>query len=162
MTRKSWSGRILPIQKKEAENIKSAVRDFRMRVDDFRQEFRENCPYHVTDSTPEAITAAYAVIDTYHSKTTEMIDESARLRNLEGLFDLTNSKFKQLDDCRIDLLNLKKNWDLIALIDTQFDAWKKTLWDQIDTDGLIQQTRDMASKQTHPNNNKEIKGYKSF
>jgi hypothetical protein len=33
-------GRILPIQKKEAENIKSAVRDFRLRVDDFRQDFR--------------------------------------------------------------------------------------------------------------------------
>jgi len=138
------------------------VREFRLRVDDFRQEFRSSCPYHVTAATPEAISAAYEKVDEYHVKTTAMITESERLRNLETLFDLTESKFKQLDDCRIDLLHLKKNWDLIALVDTQFDAWKKTLWDQIDTDGLIQQTRDMAQKQTNPNTNKEIKGYKSF
>ena len=91
-----------------------------------------------------------------------MITESERLRNLETLFDLTESKFKSLEDCKCDLINLKKNWDLIALIDMQFDAWKKTLWDQIDTDGLIQQTRDMSSKQTNPNLNKDIKFYKSF
>jgi len=138
------------------------VREFRLRVDDFRQEFRDSCPYHVTAATPEAINAAYEKVDEYYTKTFAMISESERLRNLETLFDLTESKFKQLDDCRVDLLHLKKNWDLIALIDTQFDAWKKTLWDQIDTDGLIQQTRDMAQKQTHPNVNKEIKGYKSF
>jgi len=122
-------GRILPIQKKEAENIKSDVRMFRLKVDDFRQEFRSNCPYHVTGATPEDITGAYEKIDEYYEKTTAMIKESDRLRNLETLFDLTESKFKQLDDCRVDLLHLKKNWDLIAVIDTQFDAWKKTLWD---------------------------------
>ena len=131
-------GRILPIQKKEAENIKSAVRDFRLRVDDFRQEFRTNCPYHSVGANKDTIDASYAKIDEYYEKTKVMQTESEKLRNLETLFDLTESKFKQLDDCRVDLLHLKKNWDLIALIDTQFDAWKKTLWDQIDTDGLIQ------------------------
>jgi hypothetical protein len=51
-----------------------------------------------------------------------------------------------LDDCKVDLVNLKKNWDLIALIDSQFASWKKILWDQIDTDGLISQFREMNSK----------------
>jgi dynein heavy chain len=139
-------GKILPIQKKESENIKEEVRNFRKQVETFREEFRANCPYHQTESTPEIIEESYSIIQNYHSKTSLMIEESERLRNLETLFDLTESKFKQLDDCKFDLINLKKNWDLIALIDMQFDAWKKTLWDQIDTDGLIQQTRDMSSK----------------
>jgi len=52
-------GKILPIMTKESENIKSEVRDFRLKVTDFRQEFRENCPYHITDSTPELINGAY-------------------------------------------------------------------------------------------------------
>jgi hypothetical protein len=155
-------GKILPIQKKESENIKEEVRTFRKQVEVFREEFRANCPYHQTESTPEIIEESYSIIQNYHAKTQEMITESERLRNLETLFDLTESKFKQLDDCKFDLINLKKNWDLIALIDMQFDAWKKTLWDQIDTDGLIQQTRDMSSKQTNPNLNKDIKSYKSF
>ena len=91
-----------------------------------------------------------------------MIAESERLRNLETLFALTESKFKMLDDCKHDLVNLKKNWDLIALIDSQFASWKKILWDQIDTDGLISQCREMSAKQTNPNNNKDIKGFNSF
>lgn len=80
----------------------------------------------------------------------DQITESERLRNLETLFALTESKFKMLDDCKVDLVNLKKNWDLIALIDSQFASWKKILWDQIDTDGLISQCREMTSKQTNP------------
>jgi dynein heavy chain len=57
---------------------------------------------------------------------------------------------------------LKKNWDLISLVDSQFDAWKKTLWDQIDPGSATQACRDMSSKQTNPQQNKDIKGYKSF
>jgi len=40
-------GKILPIMTKESENIKSEVLGFKLKVDDFRQEFRENCPYHI-------------------------------------------------------------------------------------------------------------------
>jgi hypothetical protein len=48
-------GKILPIMTKESENIKSEVRGFRLKVDDYRQEFRAACPYHITDSSPEII-----------------------------------------------------------------------------------------------------------
>ena len=44
--------------------------------------------------------------------------------------------YKQLKDCKQELVSLKEMWDLIALIDMQFDSWKKTLWDQIDTEVL--------------------------
>jgi hypothetical protein len=39
-------GQILPITAKEADNIKSEVRGFKLKIDDYRQEFRLNCPYH--------------------------------------------------------------------------------------------------------------------
>jgi dynein heavy chain len=69
---------------------------------------------------------------------------------LEGLFDLTRTSYKQLKDCRIDLVNLKQMWDLIALIDMQFDSWKRTGWEQIDTDQLSNLIKDMQSKQCNP------------
>lgn len=28
-------------------------------------------------------------------------------------------------------------WDLVSLIDYQFEAWKSTLWDKIDTEQLM-------------------------
>lgn len=135
------------------------------------EEFKKNCNFEddgkggrVMYATAEKspIQEAYEKIDDYYIQTMEMQETSDKLRNLEGLFDLTESKFKQIVDCKNDLVNLKRNWDLISCIDSQFDAWKKTLWDQIDTDTLTQSTREMQSKQTNPNNNKEIKSYKSF
>jgi dynein heavy chain len=133
-----------------------------VRVDEFRKEFKDSCPQHVAETSPAVIQAAYEKIQEYHDKTEALVTRSVELRNLEGLFDITESKFKPLEECRHDLACLKRNWDLIGLVDSQFDAWKKTLWDAIDTDGLIQQCRDMASKQTNPNLNKDIKSYRSF
>jgi len=37
-------------------------------------------------------------------------------------------------------------WDLIALIDMQFDSWKKQLWEDINTDDLAAQIKDMETK----------------
>ena len=72
-------GKILPIMTKEAENIKSEVRGFRLKVDDYRQEFREACPMHVQESSKEIIQASYDKIEEYYVKTQEMAKESERL-----------------------------------------------------------------------------------
>lgn len=55
-------------------------------------------------------------------------------------------------------------WDLISLIDFQFDAWKTTKWDKINVENLSTQIRDMQTKQCNPQSgqNKEIKNWKSF
>lgn len=80
-----------------------------------------------------------------------MIEEEAKsLNNLETLFDLQKSSYKQLKDCKNELANLKYMWDLIALIDMQFEAWKSTLWDKINTDNLLQLIKEMQTKQTNP------------
>jgi hypothetical protein len=34
-------------------------------------------------------------------------------------------------------------WDMISLVDFQFDAWKTTKWDAIDTDLLMQIIKDI-------------------
>jgi len=67
-----------------------------------------------------------------------MEGEAADLNNLETLFDIQKSTYKQLKDCGTELCLLKQMWDLVALIDFQFEAWKSTLWDKIDTEVLMQ------------------------
>jgi hypothetical protein len=37
-------------------------------------------------------------------------------------------------------------WDLVSLIDFQFEAWKSTLWDKIDPELLMQLVKDMQTK----------------
>ena len=55
-------------------------------------------------------------------------------------------------------------WDLISLIDYQFDTWKETLWAKIKTDDLLQLVEKMRTGQCNPQAaaNKEIKLWKSF
>ena len=93
-----------------------------------------------------------------------MEDEAKELQMLESLFDLQRTNYKELKDCKIELVQMKKLWDLIGLIDLQFSNWKNTLWDQIDTDELEVLIKEMLTKQANPTGaqNKDIKQYKAF
>jgi dynein heavy chain len=83
---------------------------------------------------------------------------------MESLFDMQRTNYKALKDCKNELVSLKEMWDLIALIDNQFDSWKQTLWDQINTDNLTALIKDMQSKQCNPTapQNKIISKWRGF
>jgi len=55
-------------------------------------------------------------------------------------------------------------WDLISLIDYQFESWKATTWEKIETEKLTALIKDMQTKQCNPQapQNKEIKSWKGF
>jgi hypothetical protein len=108
---------ILPLQNKEAGNIKDRLRKFEIKVAEYRQEFQANCPYNIQNTSPDTIENSYKVISEYYIKTGEIEEEAKELNNLETLFDMTKSTYKQLKDCSNELVNLKQMWDLIALID---------------------------------------------
>ena len=46
-----------------------------------------------------------------------MEDEAKELQMLESLFDLQRTNYKELKDCKTELVQMKKLWDLISLID---------------------------------------------
>lgn len=137
---------ILPLQTQEASNIKSRLRKFEIKVGEYRMQFQKDCPYHINASSPDIIAAAYDRITEYFNKTGDIENEAADLNNLETLFDIQKSTYKQLKDCGSELCLLKQMWDLISLIDFQFEAWKSTLWEKIDTEVLMQLTKDMQTK----------------
>jgi len=56
---------------------------------------------------------------------------------------MQKSSYKGLKDCKNELCNLKMMWDLISLIDYQFESWKSNLWDKIDTDELMKLIKEM-------------------
>ena len=79
---------ILPLQGKEANNVKDKRRAFQLKVIDFRREFTSALPYNKTDSSPEIIQDAYDKIQEYYQKTMDMENEAKDLQVLESLFDL--------------------------------------------------------------------------
>jgi dynein heavy chain len=120
---------ILPLQNQEAQNIKARLARFSVEVQEFRIKFQNNCPFHISDSSPDIIEKAYATISDFYDEMCEFEKIAKDLNNLEGLFDLTRTSYKQLKDCRSELVSIKQMWDLVALIDMQFDGWKKTGWE---------------------------------
>ena len=93
-----------------------------------------------------------------------MEEEAKELQTLEQLFELQRTKQKELVDCKNELVQLKQMWDLISIIDGQFDSWKETLWDNINAEHLENLLKNMKTNQTAPGlaQNKDIKNYKAF
>ena len=127
-------------------------------------EFTQACPFHVQESSQATIEKAYGTISEYYLKTNDLIAEAAELNNLETLFDMQKSSYKQLKDCRQELILLKQMWDLVSLIGYQFESWEQTKWEKIDTDLLQQLIREMQQKQCAPTapQNKDIKSWRCF
>ena len=97
----------------------------------------------ITESSQEIINSSYDKIIEYYNKTQLFETEARELNNLETLFDMQKSSYKGLKDCRNEICSLKMMWDLISLIDYQFESWKSTLWDKIDTDELMKLIKEM-------------------
>jgi len=98
---------ILPLQNQEAGNINDRLRKFNVKVCDYRVEFQSQCPYHVQQSSPEIVSNAYKTISEYYARTGELEEEASELNNLQTLFDMQKTTYKQLKDCRNELFNLK-------------------------------------------------------
>ena len=111
---------ILPLQKKKFDIVKDPVKEFQIKVLDYRQEFLENTPSGKTETSPKVIDAAYAKIDEYYVKNCEMERQAKELQ----IFDQ-----KELNDCKNELVLLKEMWDLISNIDGQLESVKDLLWD---------------------------------
>jgi dynein heavy chain len=144
--------------------VQQSRRDFVLKVIQFRSLFMAELPYHIQQSSPEIINNAYNKISEFYTKLKNIEFERDQLANQETLFDLERSIYKELKECSVELVNLKKMWDLIALIDMQFESWRSTLWENIDTDLLTTLIKDMQAKQCNPTQpqNKDIKNYRAF
>lgn len=131
---------------------------------EYRNDFIKNVPCNVRLGGADEIAKAYAKINEYYKKNKEFDNEANELNNLETLFDIEPNKYKALNDCSKELTQLKYLWDLISLVDYQFDSWSTTLWDKIDPDNLEMQVKNFQSNMCNPNSalNKEIKTWKSF
>jgi dynein heavy chain len=133
---------ILPLRAKEIGKIRSQIDEFTVTVEEYRKEFCEKCPF-----VPEFTYAeAYETIDTYQEKTQEISENARGFNNLERLFDIAVSGYRQLKESNTDIVLLKNLWDAIALIQTTFDDWNTTLWDKIDTDEMMMRVKDLMTQ----------------
>jgi len=56
---------------------------------------------------------------------------------------LNVSAFRDIPLCRQENRLLKSLWDLISIVFSLFESWKKTLWEEIDTDALLSECNEL-------------------
>jgi len=80
------------------------------------------------------------------------------------LFELERRNYKPLKECISDLKNLKILWDLIALVNLQYNDWKGKLWRQIKADYFIEQNKIFSNeiKGVLPKEVRFIKGWQTL
>lgn len=120
------------LQNEEVEKIKERVRKFNSNLNAFWREYRTRGPFSYDVDVMEA----YDLIYEYHKKLNKMEKEAEKLEELEQVFELAITKHRMIEQTRHNNTLLKLVWDQAALVEHNFDLWKKTPWDDIDTDQL--------------------------
>ena len=88
----------------------------------------------------------YKKIDEYYQKLLKFEEEAKENAELEDLFELERRQYKPLKECLQDLKNLKTLWDLITMVNLQYNDWKGKLWRQIKADTLIDQNKNFSTQ----------------
>ncbi|CAG9311235.1 unnamed protein product [Blepharisma stoltei] len=134
---------ILPHQTEETKKIKINLSAFDDRVSKFREDFLRDCPQKFEDLTDDVINNAYQTIDRLYKDLIVIDKEASGYNELNELFELEKSNYRPLKECRQEVGMLKILWDAISLVQNQYNDWKNTLWDKIDTEDLLEQNKNL-------------------
>ena len=72
----------------------------------------------------------------YHIQILEMETEMLQFNASAGLFEVNLPDFKQLKQCRREIVLLKQLWDYVFNVRTSFTDWKTKPWAQIDCEQM--------------------------
>jgi dynein heavy chain, axonemal len=150
----------------EANKIKANAKLFETRSADFLVYFKANMPFHYT----EDYNAAYAIIDAMHHKPKsedntfgsikELMADTARLNELQELFELIKIEYREGAQCLKETIMLKEVFDMISMVVDTFNEWNKTKWADIDVE-FYQEACKVLAKNIK-SMNKNLKNWPAF
>lgn len=107
-----------------------------IQVSKFWSDFRARAPFAYSTGADDA----YRGLDRYNDALHALEEEAVYFHELEELFELAPSKFPELGNARGELRQLKTVWDMVGMVTSLFDSWRRTLWADIDTEDLLEET----------------------
>jgi dynein heavy chain len=135
---------IKPDIDKQAASIRADVEVFTKTVKDLRMDFDTGKWFEYDTGSKRA----YEMLFDFFHRTEDIEKEFEELRKLCVLFEFPralegNEKAPRevLNKMKDDMILVKNLWDVSVMVATQFDVWKLTLWADIDTDMMEDQTK---------------------
>jgi dynein heavy chain len=150
---------ILPMQTKKTRVIQEEIEHFFLEMRKFRTKFREDAPFKFTGK-PEG---AYGMMSDWAAQLNDKVASAAKLNELEELFELQVSQYKETEDTRHELRQLKALWDFKDNVLNTFSSWKTQLWKDIDTEALEDSTKDFLKEiRKRGQDNPIVKGWQVY
>eukprot|EP00762_Andalucia_godoyi_P000343 ANDGO_03199.mRNA.1 Dynein beta chain len=139
LKKKTFSRReeLSPLQDQEAKKVKDQMLGFNDKVSVFRSGFQQNAPFEFDVGVEQA----YDSLDEQQLRLCDIEKDAKSLQNLQELFELNQSEYKELSQCRSDIVDLKGLWDFISLSMNQFSSWMSTSFKSVDVDYLVEETK---------------------
>eukprot|EP00064_Thunnus_orientalis_P009532 superscaffoldBa00001216_g9556 len=107
---------------------------------EFREEFRTEAIFKINVEEP------YKLIDKSNRAVAVMEAEMKKLQDTADLFEVSFPDYKQLRQCRSDIILVKAVWDMVIFVKTSIEDWTKTPWKEINVEQMDMELRRFAKE----------------
>ncbi|TKS79999.1 Dynein heavy chain 11, axonemal [Collichthys lucidus] len=107
---------------------------------EFREQFRTESIFRINVEEP------YKLIDKSNRTVAEMEAEMQKLQDTADLFEVSFPDYKQLRQCRSDIILVKAVWDMVIFVKTSIEDWTKTPWKEINVEQMDMELRRFAKE----------------
>ncbi|KAM3605484.1 uncharacterized protein V6R79_026173 [Siganus canaliculatus] len=131
---------VAPLQSNEVSVIRRKCVRFEVKQHEFREQFRTESIFKSDVEEP------YKLIDKSNRSVAVMEAEMKKLQDTADLFEVSFPDYKQLRQCRSDIILVKAVWDMIVFVKTSIEDWTKTPWKEINVEQMDMELRRFAKE----------------
>nr|XP_054595116.1 dynein axonemal heavy chain 11 [Nothobranchius furzeri] len=131
---------VAPLQSNEVAVIRRKCVRFEVKQYEFREKFRTESIFKIDLKEP------YQLIDKCNRSVAGMEMEMKKLQDTADLFEVSFPEYKQLRQCRSDIILVKAVWDMIVFVRTCIEDWTKTPWKEINVEQMDMELRRFAKE----------------
>ncbi|KAL7890701.1 hypothetical protein AOLI_G00001770 [Acnodon oligacanthus] len=131
---------VAPLQSNEVAVIRRKCVRFEVKQHEFREQFRLEPIFRINIDEP------YKLIDKTNCTVTHLENEMRKLQETANLFEVSFPDYKQLRQCRSDLILLKAVWDMVMFVKSSISDWTKTPWKEINVEQMDMELRRFAKE----------------
>uniref|UniRef100_A0A672IQ98 Dynein axonemal heavy chain 11 n=1 Tax=Salarias fasciatus TaxID=181472 RepID=A0A672IQ98_SALFA len=131
---------VAPLQSNEVSVIRRKCVRFEVKQYEFREKFQTESIFKID------VDDAYKLIDKSNRAVAVMEMEMKKLQDTADLFEVSFPDYKQLRQCRSDIILVKAVWDMVIFVKTSIEDWTKTPWKEINVEQMDMELRRFAKE----------------
>ncbi|KAI2663319.1 Dynein axonemal heavy chain 11 [Labeo rohita] len=131
---------VAPLQANEVAVIRRKCVQFEIKQHDFREQFRTESIFFISLQEP------YKLIDKTNRAVAHFENEMSKLQQTANLFEVSFPDYKQLRQCRSDIILVKAVWDMVMFVKSSISDWTKTPWKEINVEQMDMELRRFAKE----------------